>query len=127
MQSELASLVPFQIVGSPLLLVVQMTWSALISAHGDCGRWEQAVGALRRMQSLGFQPHTSAYGPAISACSRARRPSPSLLQSLFQEMVDAGCTPTVATFGALIKGFGKSEEVALAEEAFQNMLQRGIK
>lgn len=104
-----------------------MSWAALISAHGDCGRWEQAVGALRRMQSLGHPPFASAYSAAIAACSRARRPQADLVQSLFQELVDFGCAPTVATYGALIKALGEAEEVASAEEAFQSMLQRGIK
>jgi len=85
------------------------------------------VGALCRMQSLGFRPPTSAYSAAIAACSRARRPRAPLLQALFQELQNSGGVPTVATYGALIKGLGAAEEVALAEEAFQGMLQRGIK
>ena len=55
-----------------------ISYSALISACGTCGRWEQALGVFNEMSEAAktdpeCQPNTITYSALISACERGGR------------------------------------------------------
>ncbi|CAI5494857.1 unnamed protein product [Closterium sp. Naga37s-1] len=85
----------------------------------------EAAIALEPPNQSQSSPLPSAWNAALHACAKAGKWK--LLGSLVQEMQEAGCSPSVVTYGVLVGGYGRAGQARLAREAFDEMLAAGIR
>eukprot|EP00543_Licmophora_paradoxa_P009771 CAMPEP_0202461078 /NCGR_PEP_ID=MMETSP1360-20130828/47667_1 /ASSEMBLY_ACC=CAM_ASM_000848 /TAXON_ID=515479 /ORGANISM="Licmophora paradoxa, Strain CCMP2313" /LENGTH=522 /DNA_ID=CAMNT_0049082991 /DNA_START=131 /DNA_END=1696 /DNA_ORIENTATION=- len=97
------------------------SYSAAITCCGAGGKWEEALGLIRKMQKGGprSRPNKVAFSAAISACGRSGRHKEAL--ELFTDMKEQGLQPDIVAYNAVFSALRVAEEPDEAYRLWQEM------
>ncbi|GLJ18733.1 hypothetical protein SUGI_0334300 [Cryptomeria japonica] len=102
----------------------ECTYSLLMKAVANSKSCEHALHLLQEMESWDdLTADIIVYNTLISACGKARKWNE--VNKLWRKLKQGGCKETMVTYRLLVSTFVQCDQVELALEAYQNMVQNG--
>ncbi|KAK9040790.1 hypothetical protein V6N11_015930 [Hibiscus sabdariffa] len=100
-------------------------FSALISAFGRSGHWDEAIKVFNSMKNYKLKPNLVTYNAVIDACAKGGAEFKRVVE-IFDEMLRSGVHPDRITFNSLLAVCGKGGLWETARNLFSEMVNRGI-
>lgn len=102
--------------------VNEVVCGALMLAYERAGKWQEAVGVLRRARMMGIPPNTVMFNTAISAAGKAGQTA--IAEEIFQDASSVHCYDAVS-FETMIAAYGMVGNPTKAEATFRAMRFEG--
>ncbi|KAF2309702.1 hypothetical protein GH714_004669 [Hevea brasiliensis] len=101
------------------------TFSALISAYGKSGYWNDAFKVFYSMEAYGLKPNLVSYNAVIDACAIGGVEFKKAVE-IFDEMFKNGVQPDLITFNSLLSVCSRGGQWEAARNLFTELINRGI-